>query len=52
MLVSPRLHTNKTGEDITDKRFWIIDPDGVLYYDDWDLIRASSFAHYVVIQED
>ena len=49
-MVTYRVFDNKTGEDITDKRFWVIDHTGVLYYDDWDIIQASSFAHYVVIQ--
>ena len=51
-MVKYKVYDNKTGEDITSKRFWLIGADGKLYYDDYDIVQASSFAHYVVIQED
>ena len=51
-MVTYRVFDKKTKEDITDKRFWVIDPKGTLYYVEWDLIQASFFAYYVVDKEN
>ena len=51
-MVTYKVFDKKTNEDITDKRFWVIGSDGTLYYDSFDLIRAESFAYYVVDKED
>ena len=51
-MVTYKVFDKKTNEDITSTRFWVVDPDGTLYYDDWDLIRAESFAYYVIDKEN
>ena len=51
-MVTYRVFDKKTKEDITNTRFWVISSDGTLYYDGYDLIRAESFAYYVINKED
>ena len=51
-MVTYKVFDKKTGKDITNTRFWVIGSDGTLYYDDYDLIRADSFAYYVIDKED
>ena len=47
-MVTYRVFDKKTNKDITDERFWVINSYGTLYYYEWDLIGAESFAYYIV----
>lgn len=42
----------RTGKDITADYLWLIGADGTLYYNNYDLIRADSFAEVIFTMKE